>query len=92
MAGTFLSEKLSAFLLVDYYWRKFKQNETRQYFTNLYYNPLNTENNIYAKLAYEINESFESYIKSGYFKYDVISGNYSIAGWDLLLGIEIKIE
>ncbi len=92
LAGTFLSEKLSAFLLVDYYWRKFKQNETRQYFTNLYYNPLNTENNIYAKLAYEINESFESYIKSGYFKYDVISGNYSIAGWDLLLGIEIKIE
>ena len=92
LAGTFITEKLSAFLLVDYYWRKFKQNETQQNYTNLYYNPLNIENNIYAKLAYEINESFESYIKSGYFKYDVVSRNYSIAGWDIMLGVEIKVE
>ncbi len=92
LAGTFISEKISAFLLVDYYWRKFKLIETQFDYSNLYYNPLNIENNIYAKLAYEINESVEAYVKSGYFKYDVISRSYSIAGWDVLLGIEIKTK
>ena len=92
LAGTFLTEKISMFLLVDYNWRKFKLIEAQFDYSNLYYNPLNIENNIYAKLAYEINESFETYIKPGYFKYDVISRNYSIAGWDIMLGIEYKIE
>ncbi len=92
LAGTFITEKISAFLLIDYYWRKFKLIEMQQDYSNLYYNPLNIENNIYAKFAYEINESFETYIKPGYFKYDVISRNYSIAGWDIMLGVEYKIE
>ncbi len=92
LAGTFITEKISAFLLIDYNWRKFKLVETQYDYSNLYYNPLNIENNIYAKLAYEINASIETYIKSGYFKYDVISRNYSIAGWDVILGIEIKTK
>lgn len=92
LAGIFITEKISAFLLIDYNWRKFKLIETQYDYSNLYYNPLNIENNIYAKLAYEFSDSFEAYIKSGYFKYDVVSRNYSIAGWDVMLGIEIKTK
>jgi hypothetical protein len=89
IAGKIFSEKWSIFLLADYYNRRFTLKQVHPVETFLIYNPLDNENKVNIKLAYEINNSFEVYLKSGYFKENFFDQQFNFEGWNMLLGIEI---
>jgi hypothetical protein len=88
MAGkSFLSE-FTAFILIDYYSRKYKIKDPASF--NLLYTPMNLENHFYFKLGYDVRENIELYIKSGYSKESLFINDLSLAGWNFLVGIGIK--
>lgn len=90
VAGTLFSESWSIFFLVDYYDRQFtlKQEYLNQEF--LVYNFLDVENKVNFKLARELSESIEVYIKTGYFKERFFNYSFNFEGWVFLMGIEIS--
>ncbi|MCL5029619.1 MAG: hypothetical protein M1480_11470 [Bacteroidetes bacterium] len=88
VAGKLLSEKWSAFILVDFYFRNFNLNQIGENNLNLLYTPMDFENRIYLKLGYELNEIFGLYIRTGYFKENLVNDKFSYSGWNVLLGIE----
>jgi len=90
IAGKIFSERWSIFLLADYYNRRFTLKEDHSVETFLIYNPLDNENKVNIKLAYEINNSFEVFLKSGYFKENFFDQKFNFEGWNMLLGIEIR--
>lgn len=89
VAGKILSERWSAFLLVDYYSRNFKLKNLTQNDDGLLYTAANYENRIYLKLGYDTSESLEIYLKSGYFKENISNDKYSFEGINILLGLEL---
>ena len=89
VAGMIFSESWSVFLLTDYYDRKFtlnKENPAEEY---LIYNPLDAENKVNIKLARELSEVIESYVKVGYFKERFFDSRFNFEGWNILFGIEV---
>lgn len=88
-AGKMLSEEWSAFLLINYYIRKFKTSQANVE-SSLLYTPMNLENRIHIKIGYEINEGIELYLNSGYFKENLYKDDFSFEGWNALIGIEIS--
>ncbi len=88
VAGKLLSERWSAFLLSDFYFRKFSLNQSGENNLNLLYTPMDFENRIYLKVGYELNDFFELYIRTGYFKENLVSDKFSYSGWNALIGIE----
>jgi hypothetical protein len=89
VAGKILSEKWSAFVLTDYYFRNFRTKGIAADNQGLLYTSTNFENRIYLKLGYDIADNIELYIKSGYFDENISVDKYSFEGLDISLGIEI---
>lgn len=90
IAGKIFSERWSMFLLADYFIRRFSLKEEKPTELFLVYNPIDNENKINVKLAYEIKNGFEVYMKSGYFKENFFDQRFNFEGWNLLLGLEIN--
>lgn len=90
IAGKIFSERWSIFLLADYYNRRFTLKEEQSVETFLIYNSIDTENKINVKLACEINDGFEVYLKSGYFREKFINQRFNFEGWNVLLGFELS--
>jgi len=80
----------SAFLLVDY--NTISLKKTSDYIEGItpLYTPLNYENRIYFKIAYELSNNFEIFTKAGYFKNNLYENKFSLEGWNVTLGIEIS--
>ncbi len=89
IAGKIFSERWSIFLLADYYNRRFTLKEEEPVESFLIYNPIDNENKINVKLAYEITDGFEVYLKSGYFKENFFDQRFNFKGWNMLLGLGI---
>lgn len=90
ITGKIFSERWSIFLLADYYSRKFTLKEEAPAATFLLYNPIDNENKVNVKLAYEIKDGLEIYVKTGYFKEIFFDQRFNFEGWNLLLGLEIN--
>ena len=90
VAGTLFSESWSLFFLIDFYDRKFTLNQENLNQEFLVYNFLDVENKINIKLAREMSEGFEAYIKTGYFKEGFFNSSFNFEGWVFLMGIEIS--
>ncbi|MFA3783676.1 hypothetical protein ABRY23_11495 [Melioribacteraceae bacterium 4301-Me] len=89
VAGKILFKKMSAFLLVDYFWRSIKNAESPGEI-NVLYSPFNLENNISFKIGYEPSDKFELYLKSSYFRNDLVYKDYTFEGWNFLIGMGIS--
>src|SRR3972149_7714866 len=89
IAGKIFSERWSIFLLADYYNRRFTLKEEEPVESFLIYNPIDNENKINVKLAYEITDGFEVYLKSGYFKENFFDQRFNFKSWNMLLGLGI---
>ena len=90
ITGKIFLERWSIFLLADYYNRRFTLKEEKPADAFLIYNPLDNENKVNIKLAYEINDGFEVYLKSGYFKENFFDPRFNFEGWNMLLGFELS--
>jgi hypothetical protein len=90
LAGKIFLSRWSAFFIIDYYLREFKRKSDMIDEINALYTPINRQNRIFFKLAYDISDKVEAYFKYGYFKEDLYNQNYNIAGWNGLVGIEIR--
>lgn len=90
LAGKIFSDKWSMFLLADYYNRRFTFKKESPFKTLLLYNPLDNVNRVNLKLAYEVDDGFEIYLKSGYFKENFINTQINFDGWNILLGFEVN--
>lgn len=89
VAGKLFLDDWSIFLLADYYNRHFTLRDNNLSESNLIYNPLDIENRINLKIAYEIKNGFELYFKSGYFKENFFDQQFNFDGWNILVGFEI---
>ena len=83
VAGKFIAENTSAFLIADYSWRNFKYKEESD---ALPYSLIDTENNIHLKIGYNLSKITELYLKSGYFNQDFLQNNLSLKGWNIIAG------
>ena len=90
VAGKIFFQRFSAFLLVDYYSRKFRFNNESDDKNLLVYTPLNLENHFHIKAAYDLKKTMEIYLKGGYFQENLIFNNLSFNGWNLILGMELR--
>lgn len=90
VAGKLLSDEWSVFALVDLYFRKFRLNNQSTGNLNLIYNSMNIDDRIYVKLAYELNNFCELYLRSGYLKENLVNSRFSYSGLNTILGIEIS--
>jgi len=90
VAGKIFFNYWSIFLLVDYNSYHFKKNEDYIEGITPLYTPLNLENRIYLKIAYELSNNFELYTKGGYFKDNLYEDTFSLEGWNALIGIEFN--
>lgn len=88
VAGKILTENFSAFLLVDYYSRNFKAETSLNDKLFILYSPLDQENHISFKAGYDISDNLNLYIKTGYFSQNLVYNEYSLKGWNILLGAE----
>lgn len=89
VAGKLLTDKISAFVLADLYFRNFKLNSLGENNLNLLYNSMNIDNRIYLKAAYDISRLVEVYLRTGYQKENLADNRFSYSGWNTILGIEI---
>jgi hypothetical protein len=90
VAGKIFFNDWSAFLLVDYNSFFFKKDENYIEGVTPLYTPLNLENRIYLKIAYEIDNNLEVYTKGGYFKDNLYEDTFSLEGWNAMVGIELN--
>jgi hypothetical protein len=89
VAGKIISERWSAFVLVDYYSRNFKIKDAANNYDALLYTAANYENRIYLKLAYDVTDALAVYFKSGYFKENISNDKFTFEGINILLGLEL---
>jgi len=90
MIGKIFYTRWSAFLVVDYYIPVFKRKTDIIEEVNVLYTPINLQNRIFLKLAYDVKENIEVYIRYGYFKESLYYYNDQFAGWSGLVGLEIR--
>ena len=90
IAGKIFFTDWSAFLLVDY--NTISLKKTSDYIEGVtpLYTPLNYENRVYLKIAYELSDNFEVFTKAGYFKDNLYENKFSLEGWNATIGIEIS--
>lgn len=90
VTGKIFFRDLSAFLLADYnFYRYVKSSDYVEAVTPLY-TPLNSENKVYLKIAYELSDNVEVYTKTGYFKENLYEDRFSFEGWNFTFGIEFN--
>jgi len=90
VAGKIFFTDWSAFLLADYNSFFFRKAENYIEGVTPLYTPLNLENRIYLKIAYELNEVFELYTKGGFFKDNLYEDKFSLEGWNAMIGVELS--
>lgn len=90
LAGKVILPRFSALLLIDYYLRNFRIKNAEGVKLTYDYTPINTENNIYFKLGYDIKDNIEIYTRYGYSKENLFNRDFSLNGWSLLIGIELS--
>lgn len=90
VAGKIFFDYLSAFLLVDYNFYNFVKSRDYVEAVTPLYTPLNSENKVYLKVAYELDDNIEIYTKTGYFKENLYEDKFSLEGWNAMIGIEIN--
>jgi hypothetical protein len=90
VAGKIFFSYLSAFLLADYNFYKFVKSGNYVEAITPLYTPLNLENKIYLKIAYDLSDNIEVYIKTGYFKESLYEDKFSLEGWNAMIGIELN--
>ena len=90
VAGKLISSRFSVFALIDYYIRNFKYKPDAENYSYLLYTTMNFDNRIFLKLSYEISNSVELYLRSGYFKENLYSNKYNYDGWNALIGIDLS--
>lgn len=88
--GKKLNSDLSFMLLADYYKNSFRFINNINSEKHLYF-PSNIENQVAAKLGYDVNRNTEVYIKGGYFNMDLLINQQALTGWNLLLGIQTNL-
>ncbi len=89
IGGKIIYKRWSVFLLVNYYFRNFRQIADTAGIDEILYTPTNFENRVYAKFGFDVNDKFEIYLKPGYFMENLFSDKYSFEGWDVLIGFEV---
>ena len=90
VAGKLITSSLSVFVLIDYYIRNFKYKPNAENFSYLLYTTMNFDNRIFLKFSYEISNTVELYLRSGYFKENLYSNKYNYSGWHALVGIALS--
>lgn len=90
VAGKIFFSDWSAFLLVDYNSFFFKKGDNYIEGVTPLYTPLNLENRIYLKMAYDIDSNLEVYAKGGYFKDNLYEDTFTLEGWNVMFGIELN--
>jgi hypothetical protein len=90
LLGKIFYSRYSTFLVVDYYIREFKRKSDTVEEINVLYTPINLQNRIFFKFAYDIKDNIEIYVRYGYFKESLYYQDYQLAGWSGLIGIEIS--
>ena len=89
IAGKTIIKNLTAFMLIDYYYRNLKYNSGNDV-TELLYSPVNVENRFYFKLSNEVKLNQKVYLKIGYYDENLFYRDFSLTGWKGLIGFEIK--
>ena len=92
MAGKIFFDYLSAFLLTDFNFYKYVKSGNYVEAVTPLYTPLNSENKIYLKIAYDLSDNVEIYTKTGYFKENLYEDKFSLEGWNAMIGIELNGE
>lgn len=87
LAGKFVFDDLSVFILIDYYSRNYKLEKNSADVLPLLYSPIDQENNLYLKIEYDLSDTFSLYIRSGYSKENFFINDLSYSGWNVLLGL-----
>ena len=90
VAGKIFFTDWSTFLLVDYNILSLKKTSDYIEGVTPLYTPLNYENRVYLKIAYELSNNFEIFTKAGYFKDNLYENKFSLEGWNATIGIEIS--
>lgn len=88
VAGKIIFDRVSFFLLIDYYLREYKNSPSSENPLPVLYTPLNRENHISFKTGYDITNNFEVYIKSSFFSENLVYKDYKIEGWNIVFGIQ----
>ncbi len=88
--GKKISPDFSIMLLIDYYKSSFRFKSNVDSEKYLYF-PSNIENQVAAKIGYDINRQTEIYFKCGYFKMDLTASKQPLTGWNLLVGIQSNL-
>lgn len=89
LAGKNLTSNLTLLLFIDYQARYYGVLPYTD--QNLLYSSLQTENRIYIKLDYDINDAITGSLKTGYRKDDFIKALQPISGIQTTLGFEFKL-
>jgi len=90
VAGKILFQDVSAFILINFYLREYKDASSSADKLSILYTPINQENFINLKTTYDLSETLNVYLKGGYFKENLIYNNYTFEGWNFVVGIEIS--
>jgi hypothetical protein len=89
VAGKLLTSKLSAFFFLNYYLSKLKYAEDYNE-SSLIYIPADIDNTAFLKIAYDLKENLELYIKSGYRKIELLQNSSALNGWSIILGLSFS--
>ncbi|MCW8848792.1 MAG: hypothetical protein OQJ81_02340, partial [Melioribacteraceae bacterium] len=88
LGGMKLNKDFSIFMYIDFYFRQAKQKRNATETLSLL--PTKNENHIMFKINYKLENDFSIYIKSGYFRENILSDSKNLEGLNFLLGLELK--
>lgn len=89
MWGRYLKDRLSLFLFFRYHLTRLPAGSRLP--IELLYTPVNNENWFYIKLAAELSDSSELYLKLGYSSDELLQVNRTFSYWQLMTGMSFSI-
>jgi len=89
LAGKFIFNDLSFFILVDFYSRDYNLINDTSDIQPLIYFPIDQENNFYFKVEYDLSDTCSVYIRTGYFTERFVVNDLSFSGWNVLMGVGV---
>jgi hypothetical protein len=90
VAGKIIVPDVSAFILINFYFRQYRYPSSPVDQLPILYTPINQENYINIKTTYDLSESLNIYLKGGYFRENIVFNGSSIEGWNFVFGIELS--
>jgi hypothetical protein len=90
VAGKALNRITTIMILAEYYYEDLDFKDISSYDRYLYF-PSNIENEIYAKISFDISDRSEFYLRSGYFNINLQLDNSTLSGWNILAGYQLKM-